>query len=397
VDGDSKQEVFFSSGDLLVKLDGVGRHEVARHDSGGTFECRDLELADLTADGDLELVCAGHPGALAPGVPQVVVLDAATLEVEWRVTPASLGATLAVGNVDADAALEIITAAGDVYDGATRQNQWTYGTGFGAVVDTGDVDGDGVEEVVGMEEWSTVRGFSAVHHSLLWALPRFDLDTLLVTDVDGDARAEVVVGDRQWGRVAVYGYGTSVTGVDVAAADLDGDGRVELVAALTQRVVVLGRDSQTGGLIERATYPLGSVEDLVVADCDGDGAPELHVLADAGSTSTLHRLKPELQLATPGLRHLGSVSLDVRALSVHVEELGHGRKNLVVGTGAPYFSRSAGSSQLRALDPENGAEVWRSPTFWGPVLPNSLSYVDTGGDGLREMAFGTTAGMYLTR
>ena len=60
--------------------------------------------------------------------------------------------------MDADAALEIVTAGGYVFDGATGANEWAYAGGFGAAVDTGDLDGGGVEQIVGMDGWSRFRG-----------------------------------------------------------------------------------------------------------------------------------------------------------------------------------------------------------------------------------------------
>jgi len=54
------------------------------------------------------------------------------------------GTSMAIGNVDNDLALEIVTSDGFVFDGANHQNQWAYGPGFGSIIDVGDVNGDGV-------------------------------------------------------------------------------------------------------------------------------------------------------------------------------------------------------------------------------------------------------------
>jgi PQQ enzyme-like repeat protein len=95
---------------------------------------------------------------------------------------------------------------------------------------------------------------------------------------------------------------------------------------------------------------------------------------------------------------LGSISFDVPVQSLHLEDLGAGHKNLVASVGSPGANPvSTTRPQLRAIDARTGAEVWRSPVLWGTVPVNSLSYVDVKGDGVRQLAFGTTYGMYVTR
>ncbi len=162
---------------------------------------------------------------------------------EWQSSPGSLGASLALGNVDADPAIEIVTAKGYVFDGATLANEWAYGPGFGSRVDTGDLDGDGIEEIVGMAEWSHFSGFSAVSKSPLWDVSVFDSDALLVADFDGDAKAEILIGDGQWGKVTAYRYEASNNTLPVLFAissqdhgvssigvgDVDGDGAIEFI------------------------------------------------------------------------------------------------------------------------------------------------------------------------
>lgn len=237
VDGDGRPEVFVASAAGLVKLDGVDRREVGHLALG----CLDLEVADLDRDGAPELACLSGD-AYYGSTQRLVVVDPVTLTTRWESATLALGSSLAVGNVDRDAALEIVTAGGYVFDGATYANEWASSTAFGQAVDTGDLDGDGVEEIVGMDAWSRFRGFSAIGKSPLWEQATSDNDALLVADVDRDGVSEIVVGDGQWGNVTAYRYrpGTNdlatVFAVDsrnhgvtsLAVADLDGDGLLEL-------------------------------------------------------------------------------------------------------------------------------------------------------------------------
>ena len=83
------------------------------------------------------------------------------------------------------------------------------------------------------------------------------------------------------------------------------------------------------------------------------------------------------------------------AMSLHVEALGAGRRNLILSEGASPWGSPART--LRAVDPASGAEIWRSPPIPGSVPVNSLSYADADGDGDLELVFATEAGMFVSR
>ncbi len=234
VDGDGQREIFFASGPFVVKLDGVTRRETARFGaaaaSGSTPAgpyCSALRYADLDNDGKAELVCLGGDSS-GGGLGRIYVLDAATLQLKWKTAQLNLGSSMAVGNVDGDAALEIVTSGGFVFDGATQQNEWAYGTGFGTVVDIGDVTGDGVGKIVGLNPGVAARVFDAVLKS-----PIFDVtgtsfsgeSALRVVDLDGKPPAEIVVGDGQWGNVTAWRYDSvSKTSKLVSTVSVPGDG-----------------------------------------------------------------------------------------------------------------------------------------------------------------------------
>jgi hypothetical protein len=241
VDGDGPLEIFYASARTVVKLGGVGRRESARNSSANVY-CRDIEARDLDADGTVELVCLGSVTEYGSEM-RLIVFDAATLGVEWQSAEPSLGRTMALGNVDADAAHEIVTSAGFVFDGASLANQWTYGPGFGDLVDTGDLDGNGVEEIVGVQGWNAFRGFDAVLKSPIWERTGFDFDAVLVANIDGDAPAEIIIGDGQWGNVTAYNYVPATNTLSqawainsqdhgvtsIAAGNVDDDGGIEIV------------------------------------------------------------------------------------------------------------------------------------------------------------------------
>lgn len=320
IDGDGKQEIFFASSRFVVKLDGVDRREVARYETGAAYSCRDLEIADLSGDGDLELVCMGSVDYSSSGQ-RVVVLDAASLGLEWESPSGTLGASLALGNVDADAAIEIVTASGYVYDGATRANEWAYGPGFGSKVDTGDLDGNGVEEIVGMKEWDMVTGFSAVSKSPLWEHTNFDNDALLVVDFEGDAKAELLIGDGQWGDVTAYRH------------DAGTNKLVELFAI----------DSQEHG-----------VTSLGVGDVDGDGAKEF-VWGSGATSSGEDVFVIAGRSPTPAVEwtNTNPNQLDGPFVGGYVAQVSSTSRQLLFGTAST--NSGYDGSRLVSLDPESGA------------------------------------------
>lgn len=260
LDGDGHREIFVSHANVLLALDGVARREVARVEvpaspySSAPSACADLEIADVDADGAPELVCLRPTSAYAyETAARVLVLDPATLATRWESSQTSLGNDLAIGQLDGDAALEIATSGGYVLDGASGATEWAYGPGFGSAVDTGDLDGDGVEEIVGSPSGRIV-GYSAVWSSPLWewtTASYYGASALLVADADGDGTAEIVAGDSSWGPVTAYRYRSATSDLAVAFA---------------------------------VPNPDGGSSALAVADLDGDGSAEIAWGAGAGST-----------------------------------------------------------------------------------------------------------------
>jgi len=175
----------------------------------------------------------------------------------------------------------------------------------------------------------------------------------------------------------------------VAVADMDGDGVKEIIALASDRVVIYARSGSI--YIERASYSVTGT-DMLVADTDGDGKPEVYVLGyGQNSQFTMNVLNNQLQLITSYAAP--------NANAVYLEASSFPRKNLVLATAAstgnyyPYAS----SPQLTIIDPLSGAQIWTSPTLLGILGKNALSFKDTNGDGELEMVFGSAYGMFVTR
>ena len=219
-----------------------------------------------------------------------------------------------------------------------------------------DVNGDGAPDLIGI----TTDG-----HLYAW-----------------DVRNQILI----WSRSGLGG------GTDVAVADLHGDGKQEIVALTGSQVLVFTQSA--GGITQTASYSVSGT-DLLVADTNGDGKAEIYVLSsNFGANATVYQLDGSLALLNS--YPVASSSSAVPATSLYLEDSGFTRKNLIVAVGSTY-PLSGIASMLEVIDPSSGSEIWESPPLRGVVPINSLNFYDLNGDGQREIAFGSSVGMYLTR
>lgn len=401
-DNDGKREIFFAAGSFIVKLDGVNRRETARITQ---TTCTALKVADIDQDGTPELVCLGADPT-ASAYQRLYVYNAQTMALKWRTTALMLGTSLAIGNVDGDAALELITNAGYVFDGVTQQNEWAYPPGFGSKVDVGDVAGDGIAKIVGLAvNTSTVTVYSATDKSPLWQLPVTGFSPgflgMRVDNLDGVGPAEIIVGDAQWGSVYIYRYNTTThvaavvgslaalgDGVNaIGVGDLNGDGNKELVWG--EDYFSSGRDYVTVAswtpsmaVLYRGPTP---------AQLDGDfvGARWAHL---SSTTNRAMFLTPSTNSGYDGTRLMAldpatglfTVSDEIdsnwsRDSAFDVADVtGSGTDAILLGTATLY------SSYFTAYDFLSNTKLWSStPSSNGSSSPNAaaVTHADLTGDG----------------
>lgn len=402
IDGDGYRAIFFTEGRILVKLDGLTRREVARFgqdlsamngpQTAVTWSA--LNVADVDGDGVQEVICLGQDSG---GVPWLFVLDARTLIPKWQLSQPGLGTALAVGNVDSDPGLEIVTSGGFVYDGLTHANKWAYGPGFGTSVEVGDVTGDGVGKIVGAVTWSAVRVYDAILKSPLWEIPVSDVDSIKVASLDGQAPAEIIVGDGQWGNVTVYRYNnqtkapamvTQINSQDhgvsgIAVGDVNGDGKAELVwgtgvtssgadwvvvAGLSPGLTVQwkGPNPQLDGPYvggKLATTAPGQERLMYVTPNTASGYDGMRVMAlDPATGAVAQSAEVDSNWSRLSAMDVGSV-------------YGNGIDQILLGTANLY------SNYFTVLDFATGTKQWTSTYLGAPV---AIAHGDLNGDGVAD-------------
>ena len=406
IDGDGLHELFLATTALVVKLDGRERRAVAVAEIGRDYACGLLAYEDLDADGDEELVCVTGEGS--DGRHELVVLDARTLAIEAR-TPLELPrGPSAISNVDNDAALEIVGATGLVYDGATLEREWDFTSAIPVDrpsdlhVLTGDIDGDGVDEIV-LRDGLVVRAASGLSRAALFefTLP-FTPHTFLLGDMDGDDTEEILIGldsvitayrfdeassslveffsvdDRVLGDGFEFSVGTRVIGT----GDMDGDGALEFIWL------------PEGTLIVTAAYPGFEVQWSGFGTQDFGGpfaGGELATLAPGDRKVVFSALGDWHAGNSPGPRLLavdpqtGQYSISPRNIGRHVYEPAvievsdfdlDGVDDVFLSTeytGDPFFTVREITGDL---------ERWRSPEVAATAI--AIENADVTGDGRDE-------------
>jgi uncharacterized protein YkwD len=268
-------------------------------------------------------------GADAGMTPTVVVYNAATgariRSFDAYDSGFRGGVRVATGDVNGDGFDDIITGAGagggphvKVFDGKTGSvltSFFAYGAGFagGVFVAAGDVNGDGHADIItgagagGGPHVRVISGANGQELASYFAYPAGFLGGVNVAagDVNGDGKADVITGAGAGGGPLVrvfnaatstplfsfYAYATTFAGgVTVAAGDVNGDGRADIItgagAGGGPHVQVFSGADRTV-LRSFFAYPANFTGGVRVAarDQDGDGRADILVGGGAGAAN----------------------------------------------------------------------------------------------------------------
>ena len=272
---------------LVTVFNADGTPRTSFHPYGTTYQGGvTVAQGDVDGDGTNDLITGTTFGA----TPHVKVFNGKTLAVMQSFFAYAQsftgGVSVAAGDVNADGKADIITGAGpgggphvEVFSGTNAQlidSFFAYDPNFkgGVHVAAGDLNADGHADIItgaGPTGGSHVKAFSGADQSTLLSFMAYNTQftggvTVAAGDVNGDGKADIITGPGFGGGPNVkvfngqngsqlasfFAFDQSNTGgVNVSAADLNNDGKADIIAALASKGAQVSTfDAVTLALIE---------------------------------------------------------------------------------------------------------------------------------------------------
>ncbi|MCD4653938.1 VCBS repeat-containing protein, partial [bacterium] len=305
-------------------------------------------------------------------------------------------ASMIVGQFDSDPGFELAFSGGYsaeggyVIDLATDAIQWVYYPDFGINLKAGDLDQDGIDELVTMSNWYHVKAFDIDEETIKWELETFDNGKIEIVDLEDDGHLEILLSEGQWGMIhcyngatgdelwtmSKYGHGSG----DLTAADVDNDGKKEIIwntgsADMDGKQFYVG-NYETNELEWRNLDPKTPWNGIDVADIDLDGTKEIVI----GSHESNDRYDSGMVFVFDAVTH--------RLERVHENDEWDGLRYLclenVVET-SPLPEMITITDVLRVKDPITNTEIWSTAADIGCVVctdiddDGSIELVTAGG------------------
>jgi hypothetical protein len=278
----------------------------------------------------------------------------------------------------------------------------------GVRVAIGDVNGDGRNEIVtapGKDAWTELRVFDGRTYRQLNALLPFKNGSwwagayIAAGDVNGDGRDEIVEGldagccttlhvlDATNGNdlSGFYPYGSnSEVGARVAAGDLNGDGEADVIAA-PLGITRIGAYRLSGGTPFRTIDAFGGEVSgpisIAAGNLTGDPRAEIVAAAPTYSGPEVKVFDPATGAAATTLYPYGGEGVSSVAVALG-DVNGDGKRDIVVSADTP------SGTEVRAVDLD-GTELADFYVLDPAVIPGaSIAAGDLDGDGKAEIVLG---------
>ncbi|MFV8753987.1 FG-GAP-like repeat-containing protein [Nannocystaceae bacterium ST9] len=269
----------------------------------------EIDLCDVP---DVVLVAGTNPGF--PGsIGHIFLLsgDTGTLHLRFD-TPVDATFTPAIGDIDGDGLVEIVTAApsGELlafeHDGALKWSKpvvWDIGEQFGQDLRysnsaaLADLDNDGDVEIVSANMIFDHQGNMVV--KLAKIAGQWGATTM--ADLDDDDDLEIVLGNAAFHHDGTLAWSTNLVSGYPQVADLDDDGRPEVLLTNTEGLSLIEHDGVvTYQSLKPTGVPAGGTNWLrpaTIHDFDGDGSPEF--ATSSASSYTVYEADASILWSAP--------------------------------------------------------------------------------------------------
>ncbi|MCE3278727.1 MAG: large protein [Bacteroidetes bacterium] len=287
-----------------------------------------------------------------------------------------------------------------------------------------DMDSDGLPDVLGVYYYGymtisrNTSTTTAVNLNNLYFITTGYVYSgdMEVGDLDGDGRTDVVLGNNYAsgaGLVAVRNTSTpgslntpaivefagypGVDVSDVAVADLDKDGKPDVIMSYTNNVVSYFRNTSSIGNISfapRTDVTLGAISvinSIAVGDIDGDG--KMDIAAAGGSGSQINYMRNTSVAGTISFATFTTTSLSGTITGIAIGDIDNDTK--------PEILYGNGTSNIGIL--KNNSSTGTINISAGPVFlttlantPSDIKLADIDGDGKLDIAVGYNGGTEIS-
>lgn len=368
----------------------------------GPYGGHTVGIGDLEGNGHNSIIIAGVDGH---------VLDAYTKTYKWGYV-GGFGPSMTVGDVDNDGKDEIIGGTG-IYNGAPTVkiiNGDTMTTSTlplrAEAVAVGDANNDGQNElIVGPDQWGNIEGYTA-SGTKLWSInnPSWGTVGIVVGDPDGDGQNEVVWSSYDPGLFVGNANTQTMKSMPddfdgpfrIAVADLDGDGRLEMVVtsatANSHYYVGVGTayvlDYETHRLIAKLAIPnYLSISQMAIGHVDGDASKEIVLLAGdyQGGMILVYDGVTFAQKWSSGPPPCCRPPSPMTGAALLVRDIN--------GDGTDEIIYATNENKFQVLDGASSVVAFTSPALDSPIYKMDLADLD--GDGILDLAVATKTGAYI--